>query len=616
MNTSSDKAATDNAAQAAQRNEEPSGAHKKLLDLKTANAPKPSFKLLQPSSESTAENRDKPIVEVPPSVSSDGHSNSESALSVLADDKKEVPELKALPGKSEYALVKDLSTIGPSVIIVNMHQIVAATGAPNGASLEVPIASKAVHIYQRPSRSSDASLPGYAVQLDNLLEAVEWGGRILRPGIVNPLSRMVVGTMQPESGFIASQDPLTSIDRAKYYDLQKHGDIFVCDLFQESAVQPTSSSTTITQMESVKTDGQPPDVSMDTKLQSKAPDLQSKDFIDLVKKAMGFGTESTDQEVVDTKADCAIDALKKQILIERCRESLRADGWKSGDIKSVDTYKVPSRLEEPDYALFAGSQFNIIEVVYKKVFHISKMTVNIYKSLFGEKARRNSPDTIRKWFNYPDGPDFQEYAEMALGTFSTTIQDIKVAKREEQERKRTKALKALAGRSYKKKTKRDESERSLKDSKSSLKEEKSSSRDGKSSSRDEKSSSKEGRSSKEGKSSSKEGKSSKEAKSSSKEGKSSKEAKSSKEQKSGSDDEGQLRRKGKCRVESSSESSSASSRSQSPVELHKKKKMKKDSEHMASSSTKIVRYVEVHSDNLDSDNTSIFHGSSEDEDSS
>lgn len=66
---------------------------------------------------------------------------------------------------------------------------------------------------------------------------LEWGGRILQPGIVNPLVWMVVGTMQPDKGFVASQDPLTTIDRAKYYDLQKNGDIFVCDLFQESLVQ-------------------------------------------------------------------------------------------------------------------------------------------------------------------------------------------------------------------------------------------------------------------------------------------------------------------------------------------------------------------------------------------
>ncbi len=63
------------------------------------------------------------------------------------------------------------------------------------------------------------------------------GGCILWPGIVNPLARMVVGTMQPDKGFVVSQDPLTTIDRAKYYDLQKNSNIFVCDLFQESLVQ-------------------------------------------------------------------------------------------------------------------------------------------------------------------------------------------------------------------------------------------------------------------------------------------------------------------------------------------------------------------------------------------
>ena len=93
-------------------------------------------------------------------------------------------------------------------------------------------------------------------------------------------------------------------------------------------------------------DGQQSDTTM-TQLQSKVPDLQSKEFIDLIKDAMGFGTEPDDQEVVDAKASLAIDALKKQILIERCRESLRQNGWKSGDIKSVDMYKVPSRAEEP-----------------------------------------------------------------------------------------------------------------------------------------------------------------------------------------------------------------------------------------------------------------------------
>ncbi len=53
-----------------------------------------------------------------------------------------------------------------------MHQIMAATGAPNGASLEVPIALKAIHIYEWPSHSLDPGSPDYAVQLDNLLEAV------------------------------------------------------------------------------------------------------------------------------------------------------------------------------------------------------------------------------------------------------------------------------------------------------------------------------------------------------------------------------------------------------------------------------------------------------------
>ncbi len=62
---------------------------------------------------------------------------------------------------------------------------------------------------------------------------------------------------------------------------------------------------------------------------------------------MGFGTELDDQDVIDDKAALAIDALKKQILIEQCWEFLCQNGWKSGDIKSVDTYKVPSCPEEP-----------------------------------------------------------------------------------------------------------------------------------------------------------------------------------------------------------------------------------------------------------------------------
>lgn len=93
-------------------------------------------------------------------------------------------------------------------------------------------------------------------------------------------------------------------------------------------------------------DGQQPDTTV-IKLKSKAPDLQSKEFISLIKDAMGFGTEPDDQDVVDAKAALAIDALKKQILIERCQESLHQNGWKSGDIKSVDTYKVLSCPEEP-----------------------------------------------------------------------------------------------------------------------------------------------------------------------------------------------------------------------------------------------------------------------------
>lgn len=561
-NTSSDKAAADEAAQAAQKDDEPTGAHKKLLQLKTANASKPSFKPLQPSSKTTGgnKNEDNPTIEAPDGLLvKNDNSDSESSLSVI-EDKKEVPELKAIRPKSEYALVKDVSTVGPSVIIANMHQITAATGAPNGASLEVPIASNTVRIYERPSRSSNTGSPGYAVQLDNLLEAVgeasspmkQRGGRILRPGIVNPLARMVVGTMQPDKGFVASQDPLTTIDRAKYYDLHKNGDIFVCDLFQESSVQPTASTTVITNTAAVKMDGQQSDTTV-TQLQSKAPDLQLKEFIDLIKDAMGFGTEPDDQEVIDAKASLAIDALKKQILIERCRESLRQNGWKSGDIKSVDMYKVPSRAEEPDYMPFAGSRFDIIEVVYKKVFRISKTTANIYKSLFGDKARKVNPDIIGEWFSNPDGSDFQQYAEMALGTFSTTIQNIKVAKKEELEQKRAKAMEALAGRSYKKK-KTNES----------------------------------GRSSKEGKLSRKEEKSLKEGK----EGKPLKEGKSSKDRKASqrsSDDERYSHKKGKRRVQSSPESSSASSRSESPVEVHKKKKMKKDDERMASSSTKVLR---------------------------
>ncbi len=98
------------------------------------------------------------------------------------------------------------------------------------------------------------------------------------------------------------------------------------------------------------------------------------------------------------------------------------------------------------------------------------MTVNIYKSLFGDKAHRNNPNIIGEWFSNPDGSDFQQYAEMVLGTFSTTIQNVKVVK-EELEQKRAKAMEALAGRSYKKK-KNNESGRSSKEGKSSWKEEK------------------------------------------------------------------------------------------------------------------------------------------------
>ncbi|SJL16279.1 uncharacterized protein ARMOST_19799 [Armillaria ostoyae] len=523
-----------------------------------ANTSKPSFKPLQPSSKLTGSNRneDKPIIEVLDGIlGNNDNSNLESSLSAIKD-KKEVPELKATRPKSEYALVKDVLTIGPSIIIANMHQIMAATGAPNGVSLEVLIASKAVCIYERPSCSSDSGSSGYAVQLDNLLE----GGCILWPGIVNPLAWMVVGTMQPDGGFVASQDPLMTIDRAKYYDLQKNGDIFVCDLFQESSVQPTAPTIVITDMMVVKMDGQQPDTTM-IKPKSNAPDLQSKEFIDLIKDAMGFGTEPDDQEVIDAKAMLVIDALKKQILIERCRESLHQNGWKSRDIKSVDMYKVPSCLEVPDYMLFVGSRFNIIEVVYKKVFHILKMTANIYKSLFGDKVCRNNPNIIGEWFNNPDGSDFQQYAEMALGTFSTTIQNVKVAKKEELEQKQAKAM--------------EEGKLSWKEEKL-LKEEKSSSK-------------------KEKLSSSKDGK----------KGKSSKEGKLSKDQKASqrsSDDKGHSRKKGKHWVQSSPESSSALSRSQLPVEVHKKKK-KKDDEHMASSSTKML-----------CDNTKIFHDSSEDGD--
>ncbi len=94
-----------------------------------------------------------------------------------------------------------------------------------------------------------------------------------------------------------------------------------------------------------------------------------------------------------------------------------------------------------------------------------------------------------------------------------------------------------------------------------------------------------------------------------------KEGKSLKDQR-GSDDEGYSHKKGKRWVQSLPESSSTLSRSQLPVEVHKKKKMKKDDEHTASSSTKMLQYVKVHSDNLDSDNTRIFHNSSEDGDSS
>ncbi|PBK58154.1 hypothetical protein ARMSODRAFT_1028488 [Armillaria solidipes] len=145
-NTSSDKAAADKAAQAVQKDDKPTDTHKKLLQLKTANTSKPSFKPLQPSLKLTGGNRneDKPTIEVLDGIfSNNDNRDSESSLSAI-EDKKEVPELKATCPKSEYALVKDVLTVGLSVIIANMHQIMAATGALNGVSLEVLIASKAV----------------------------------------------------------------------------------------------------------------------------------------------------------------------------------------------------------------------------------------------------------------------------------------------------------------------------------------------------------------------------------------------------------------------------------------------------------------------------------------
>ncbi len=151
---------------------------------------------------------------------------------------------------------------------------------------------------------------------------------------------------------------------------------------------------------------------------------------------------------------------------------------------------------------FTGSRSDIIEVVYKKVFHILKMTVNIYKSLFGDKACRNNPNIIGEWFNNLDGSNFQQYAKMALGTFSMIIQNVKVAKKEELEQKRAKAMEALAGQSYKKK-KTNESGRSSMEGKSSWKEEKPSKQEKSSLSKD----GKKGKLSKEGKL--KEGKSSK-----------------------------------------------------------------------------------------------------------
>ncbi len=46
-------------------------------------------------------------------LSNDDNSDSESSLGVI-EDKKEVPELKAIRQKFEYALVKDVSTVSPS----------------------------------------------------------------------------------------------------------------------------------------------------------------------------------------------------------------------------------------------------------------------------------------------------------------------------------------------------------------------------------------------------------------------------------------------------------------------------------------------------------------------
>ncbi len=46
-----------------------------------------------------------------------------------------------------------------------MHQITAATGTPNRASLEVPIASKAICIYEWPLHSSDPGSSDYATDV-------------------------------------------------------------------------------------------------------------------------------------------------------------------------------------------------------------------------------------------------------------------------------------------------------------------------------------------------------------------------------------------------------------------------------------------------------------------
>ncbi len=57
---------------------------------------------------------DKPTIEVPDGIlHNNDNSDLESSLSVI-EDKKEVPELNTIRWKSEYALVKDIFTVGLS----------------------------------------------------------------------------------------------------------------------------------------------------------------------------------------------------------------------------------------------------------------------------------------------------------------------------------------------------------------------------------------------------------------------------------------------------------------------------------------------------------------------